>query len=127
MSEQKASLFDRIGGQTAVAELVDDFYGRVCEDSDLAPFFQHASIEKLIRMQNEFFCAALGGPIDYSGVDLAHAHHGRGIGRIQFGRFVEHLLGTLQSRGINDADAREIISRIATYEEEITSDTSEDG
>lgn len=127
MSEQTESLFDRIGGQAAVAELVDDFYRRVCDDPDLAPFFKHASMEKLVRMQNEFFCAALGGPIDYSGVDLAHSHHGRGIGRIQFGRFVEHLLGTLQSKGVRDADARDIISRIATYEEEITSDASEDG
>ena len=127
MSDQTESLFDRIGGQTAVSELVDDFYRRVCDDPDLAPFFENASIEKLVRMQNEFFCAALGGPIEYSGPDLAHVHHGRGIGRIQFGRFVEHLLGTLQSRGISDADATEIIRSINTYEEEITSDASEDG
>ena len=127
MSDQTKSLFDRIGGQTAVTELVDDFYRRVCDDPDLAPYFEHASMEKLVRMQNEFFCAALGGPIQYSGPDLARAHHGRGIGRIQFSRFVEHLLGTLQSRGISDPDARDIIRSINTYEEEITSDASEGG
>jgi hemoglobin len=127
ISEQTESLFERIGGQTAITGLVDDFYRRVCDDPDLAPFFEHASMEKLVRMQNEFFCAALGGPIEYSGPDLAHAHHGRGIGRIQFGQFVEHLLGTLQSRGISDQDAKDIIQSINTYEEEITSDASEDG
>lgn len=127
MSEQTPSLFDRIGGQSTVAELVDDFYRRVCDDPDLAPFFEHASMEKLVRMQNEFFCAALGGPINYSGIDLAHAHHGRGVGRVQFGRFVEHLLGALQSRGISDEDAKNIIRRIDTYEEEITTDASEGG
>ena len=78
-------------------------------------------------MQNEFFCAALGGPINFSGIDLAHAHHGRGIGRAHFGKFVEHLLGSLQSRGISDQDANDVIRRIDTYEEDITSDASENG
>ncbi len=127
MSLDETSLYERIGGQPAVVKLVDDFYRRVCDDPELAPFFEHASLEKLVRMQHEFFAAALGGPIDYSGIDLAKAHHGRGIMRQQFGLFVEHLLDTLKDQGIPESEATEVIQRIATYESEVTGDGSEDG
>ena len=127
MPEEESSLYDRIGGREAVQKLVDEFYGRVCDDPELAPFFGHASLEKLMRMQHEFFSAALGGPIDYSGMDLTKAHHGRGIQRQHFGRFVEHLLSTLQSQGVEEAAAGEIIQRIATYEGDVTGDSYEDG
>lgn len=127
MAEEETSIYDRIGGREAVQKLVDDFYGRVCDDPELAPFFEHASMESLIKMQHEFFSAALGGPIDYSEPDLSRAHHGRGIQRAHFGRFVEHLLETLKSQGIDDRDASEIIRTISTYEEDVTGDSYEDG
>lgn len=127
MPEEESTLYERIGGREAVQRLVDDFYRRVCDDSELAPFFGHASMEKLIRMQREFFCAALGGPIAYSGMDLTKAHHGRGIQRAHFGRFVEHLLDLLAEHGVGEKEAAEIIQCISTYEGEITGDSSEDG
>ncbi|MEZ5304851.1 MAG: group 1 truncated hemoglobin, partial [Verrucomicrobiales bacterium] len=68
------NLFDKIGGAPAVARLVESFYARVMADPALKPFFEHASVENLIAMQREFFTAALGGPGEYRGKSLAHAH-----------------------------------------------------
>ncbi len=50
-----------------ISEVIDEFYDRVLADPDLKPFFRNTSMDKLRRMQREFFSAALDGPITYSG------------------------------------------------------------
>ena len=124
MSNTQSTIFERIGGEQMIAEVVDDFYERVLADPELKPFFKNTSMDKLRCMQKEFFSAALGGPITYSGKSLSHVHHGRGITKHHFARFVNHLLGTLQYHKINDQEVNDIISRINTYADEITGDIS---
>lgn len=121
------TLFDRVGGDAAIGRFVDDFYDRVLADPELRPFFERSPMDKLRLMQREFFRAALGGPVEYTGTPLAHAHHGRGIEREHFGRFVEHLLATLQGHGIEESDTDEIIGRINTYANEIIGGHGLDG
>ena len=47
MSEKQHTLFARVGGEAAIAELIHDFYDRVLADPELKPFFKHTSIDKL--------------------------------------------------------------------------------
>jgi hemoglobin len=113
------TLYERVGGARAVEEMVGDFYRRVLADPPLRPFFEGVEMQKLRLMQREFFSAALGGPVTYTGVPLTYAHHGRGIRREHFARFVEHLLATLRTRGVGEAEALAIIGRINTYADEV--------
>lgn len=126
-SAASGSLFERVGGQEAVASLVTAFYQRVLVDPELSPFFEGASIEKLQRMQAEFFSAALGGPIRYTGRPLSEVHQGMGIRPRHLARFVEHMLATLRGLEIGEDDALDIISRINRYADEITGDYGVDG
>lgn len=114
------SLYDRIGGEPMIRSLVVAFYVRVLGDPELAPFFRSSSLDKLHRMQHEFFSLALGGPVSYTGRPLAHAHHGRGITRGHFARFAGHMLETLEALGVSAADASEVIDRINSHANEIT-------
>ena len=114
------SLYERIGGAPVVDELIEAFYVRVLADPLLAPFFHDTPLERLRRMQKEFFAMALGGPVTYSGRSLAHAHHGRGIGREHFAHFVQHLLETLKDIGVGEAEADHVIEHINTFANEIT-------
>ncbi|MGD9243714.1 MAG: group 1 truncated hemoglobin [Desulfobacterales bacterium] len=120
MPDKKPTLFERLGGENKIAELVDDFYGRVMGDPELKPFFKNTSMAKLSRMQREFFSVALDGPTTYTGNPLAHVHHGRGITQHHFARWVNHLFDALQDCNINEQDVNEIIGRINTYVGEIT-------
>lgn len=121
------TLFERIGGEDAVSELLFAFYQRVLADPELGPFFADTPIEKLRVMQREFFAAALDGPIGYTGRPLSEVHAGRGIKPRHLARFLEHLMATLVDRDIEEADRYEIYSRINTYADEITGTTSVDG
>jgi hemoglobin len=66
--------YDDIGGAAAVRAALDAFYPRVLADEMLSPFFLGVDIERLKKTQESFIAAALGGPGDYAGRSLAHAH-----------------------------------------------------
>lgn len=117
MSSQ--TLFERVGGASGIDALVVDFYNRVLADPDLGPFFEGVDTTKLRAMQREFFSAALGGSITYTGKPIYEAHYGRGIKRRHFAAFVDHLLATLQSFELSEREVSDIIGRINTYIDEV--------
>ena len=127
MSDAEPTLFDKIGGPEGVKSLVNDFYERVLEDEALAPFFKDVAIGKLQNMQYEFFGAALGGDVHYSGLSLSHAHQGRGIEREHYERFVNHLLATLKGIDAEPEDTSRLIARINTYVEDVIGGGGLDG
>lgn len=122
------SIYERIGGEEGIAKLVDSFYAKVTADSELGAYFKHAPMDKLLRMQREFFAMATGGPIVYSGRPLTEVHRHMAISRREFQRFTEHLISTLEEfKGLSRQDALDVISRINLYADEITNDTTVDG
>ena len=127
MDSGETTLFDSIGGATAVDRLIDDFYERVLGDPELRPFFEDTSMDKWRLMQKEFFAAALDGPVTRSDLELAHVHQGRGIKPYHFNLFAQHLLATLEEMGISDADRMEVIRRISTYVDDITGEAGASG
>ena len=120
MTDTQQTLFERIGGDQAVTELIHNFYDRVVADPELKPFFKNASIAKIRRMQREFFSAALDGPMTYTGKPLGYVHHGRGITKHHFALYVGHLINALEQLEVTEQDLQDIISRINTYADEIT-------
>lgn len=121
MDSSPTTLYERIGGSTGVSAVVDRFYQSVVADAALRPFFEGIALDKLRRMQAEFFTAALDGPVGYRGRPLNHAHHGLGITRRHFQAFVEHLFDALADVPLNEDDRYAIISRVNTYVDEIAS------
>ncbi|MCB1279143.1 group 1 truncated hemoglobin [Prosthecobacter sp.] len=120
MNPNPPSLYERLGGEDMIASLIPAFYVRVLADPELGPFFKDTSIEKLHAMQREFFVMATGGPIQYSGRPLAHAHHGRGITKHHYALFTGHLVETLLDMGVTQEETDEVIDRINTSINEIT-------
>lgn len=114
------TLFERIGGEEAVSQMIDAFYGRVLADPDLRPFFANSTVERLTHMQKEFFTTALDGPNPAGGFDIASIHQGLGIRREHITRFADHLIAVLdEQHSIERRDAMDIVFRIATYSDQV--------
>jgi hemoglobin len=120
------NLFARIGGEQGVKSLVRSFYDRVLKDPELVPFFENANFERLYTMQYEFFAAALGGPVSYSGLSIYKAHFARGIEREHFARFVDHLIDTLKSWQLSEQEIHLLIARVNTYADNVTGAASKE-
>lgn len=127
MSDEESTLYEKIGGEAGIASMVDDFYARVLSDPELHPFFKDVPMDRLRRMQREFFGAATGGPVVYNGKPLSHVHQNLGITIDHFRRFTEHLIDTLKEKGIEESEVLELISRINLEVDEILGDSNIDG
>ena len=124
MTTIKVTLYDRVGGEEGIARLVNSFYAKVLDDKDLVGFFSNTPIDQLKKMQKEFFTLALGGPIEYSGLSLSHAHQGRGIRAVHFKGFVNHLLETLSEFELSEDEQYQIITDINRYVDDIAEDSA---
>jgi hemoglobin len=112
------SIYEAIGGSTAVPAVVDDFYDRVLGDPRLAPYFAGTEVQRIKTHQRAFIAAAIGGPDAYRGRTIAAAHSGLGISDADFDLVVSHLVATLQSLGV----AAETISAIGALLSPLRSD-----
>ena len=113
------TIYDAIGGDTALVAVVDDFYGRVLADPDLAGFFAGTSMPRLKGRQVEFLAAALGGPLPYTGASIRDAHRGRGIAQRHFDLVAGHLVASLVAAGVPDATVAQIVVAVTPLASEI--------
>jgi hemoglobin len=120
-TEAQSTIYDTIGGDTALVAVVDDFYDRVLADPELAGFFAGTSMARLKGRQVEFFAAALGGPLPYDGASMRDAHRGRGIGQRHFDLVAGHLVAALTAAGVPDATVGQILAAVAPLAGEIVS------
>jgi hemoglobin len=92
------SLYERIGGESAVNAAVDLFYRKVLNDYRINRFFDHTDMDRQIAKQKAFFTMAFGGPNNYTGQDMrtAHAHLVKmGLDNASFDVVMEHLGATM--------------------------------
>ena len=113
------SIYDSIGGASAVRAAVDDFYVRVLADARLASFFTGTDLQRLKAHQRAFIAAAIGGPEVFGGRDMASAHARLGIGEGDFDAVVGHLVGTLTGLGVPEDTLGQIAGALAPLRDDI--------
>ena len=113
------SIYEQIGGAEALETVVDDFYDRVLADDELAGFFTGTNMARSKGKQVEFFAAALGGPMPYTGVPMRQVHQGRGITMHHFNLVAGHLTDSLSAAGVPDETVVQIIGAIAPLADDI--------
>ncbi|GGW76260.1 group I truncated hemoglobin [Streptomyces griseoloalbus] len=96
------SLFGQLGGEDAVAAVVDIFYDKVLGDPDLKPYFAGVDLDRLKQHQRRFIGQALGSTRPYSGRSMRKAHEHLAITDAAFGRVVEHLAASLGEAGVDE-------------------------
>jgi len=97
---EEISVYQAIGGRTALAAAVDDFYGRLLADPVLGPFFPGGAGTRHRAYVVTILGEALGGPERYRGPDIAAAHGGLGITDAHFNLAAAHLYATLDGLGV---------------------------
>ncbi|OKH36319.1 group 1 truncated hemoglobin [Calothrix sp. HK-06] len=113
------ALYDKLGGQCAVEEIVDDFYNRVLTDDTVNKFFAHTDMQKQRHHQAAFISYALGGPEHYTGRSMEKAHTGLNLQPEHFNVIVQHLDKALAAHGVSSEDVQAVLSRVATLKESI--------
>ena len=101
----ESSVYDRLGGSSALRLVTEAFYQKVLADEELAPYFAFVAMDRLTAMQASFLTMAFGGPDQYEGRGLREAHARlRDLDDRHFDKVVGYLADTLHEFGASDAD-----------------------
>jgi hemoglobin len=115
------TLYDKIGGETAVDAAVDIFYRKVLSDDRINSFFETVDMDKQAAKQKAFLTMAFGGPNNYSGEDMRNGHAHlveRGLNESHFDAVMEHLGATLTELNVPG----ELIAQAAAIAESTRND-----
>ncbi|WP_247003596.1 group I truncated hemoglobin [Halosolutus gelatinilyticus] len=113
------TLYDRLGGEDAIAAVVDRFYGRLLEDDRVAHFFEDLDMQDQRAHQTQFLSSVADGPVEYSGADMESAHEHLEITPSDFDVIATHLEETLVEFDVDEADRAAVMEAVAGYEDDI--------
>lgn len=116
---QRASLYDRLGGQPAIEAVVDQFIQNVAGDDRINSFFAKTDADNLARLLVEQICQASGGPCTYSGRDMKTTHAGLGIKDEHFGALVEDLIAALDQFKVPEREKNELLGLLGPMQSDI--------
>lgn len=118
------SLYERLGGEAAVAAAVVRFYEKVMEDPSLSPYFDGLDMDAQIQKQIAFMTMAFGGPHRYTGRHLRAAHAGlvqKGLGDAAFDAVALHLRTTLEELGVEAGLVGEVLEIVGGTRNDVLS------
>jgi len=113
------SLYDRLGGKSAITAVVDDFVGNVAADKRINGFFAKANVPRLKGNLVDQICQATGGPCVYTGKDMKTAHKGMGIADADFNALVEDLVKTLNKFNVPAKEQGELLGILGPLKPQI--------
>jgi hemoglobin len=113
------SLFEQLGGEPAIAAVVDLFYDKVLGDPTLQPYFAGVDVDRLKQHQRRFIGQALGATRPYSGRSMRKAHEDLAITHAAFARVVEHLAAALAEAGVDEASIGAVANILVPLQEDI--------
>jgi len=122
MSDEKKSLYDRLGGCDAFAAVANDLLPRLQGDPQLGRFWAHRGEDGVQREKQllvDFLCRSAGGPMYYRGRDMALAHRGMRISESDWNVFLGHAGATLAKFRVPEAEQREVVAIVQSLKKEI--------
>ena len=116
------TLYARLGGYDAMAAVVEDLLTRLKTDRQLGRFWAHRGEDGLRREKQlliDFLCASAGGPLYYTGRDMATSHKGMGINEGDWRIFLGHLNATLDKFSVPAKERKEVLTFVDSTKSDI--------
>lgn len=118
------SLYDRLGGKTAITAVVDQFVANVAADARIKKFFALTASDpkRMATFKGNLvdqICQAGGGPCKYPGKSMKEAHQGMGVSTADFNALVEDLVKALDKLKVGEREKDELLSVLGPMKSDI--------
>ena len=117
-----ATLFERLGGYSAVAAVADDLLPRLRSDPQLGRFWAHRGEDGIQREKQllvDYLCSAAGGPMYYRGRDMLLTHRGMRISESDWNVFLGHAGATLAKFEVRATEQGEVVAFVLSLKGDI--------
>src|SRR5258705_6561725 len=122
MSNEKKTLYERLGGYDAITAVANDLLPRLRGDAQLGRFWAHRGadgIEREKQLLIDFLCASAGGPVYYRRRDMALCHRGMRISESDWSASLGPAAATLAKFRVPEAEQREVVAFVQSLKKDI--------
>src|SRR6516162_11721391 len=122
MSDLTKTLYEHLGGYSAIAAVANDLLPRLRADRQLGRFWAHRGEDGIMREKQlliDYLCASAGGPTYYRGRDMVLAHRGMRISESDWNVFLGHAAATLAKFRVPEAEQREVVAFVHFLRQDI--------
>ena len=113
------SLYERLGGKSAITAVVDTFVARVAADSRINKKFAKSNIPRVKSEIVDQVCLETGGPCTYTGRSMKEAHRNMKVTEGEFNALVEDLTAALNVFKVPAREQNELLSALGTMKGDI--------
>ena len=118
------SLYERLGGQPAVQAVASGLVDRILADNRVNKWFTHAAsspenTRAYKATLTAFICKSVGGPCNYTGLDMVAAHKGRGVTSEAFNAVAEDLSAVLDQLKVPAKEKGEVMTLVGSLKPSI--------
>jgi truncated hemoglobin YjbI len=122
--EPPKSLYLRLGGNSAISAVIDQFIANVAADTRINVFFADAAGDpvRLKKLRDNLINQvgeATGGPEKYTGMTMKAAHKGMNVQEADFNALVEDLSKALDKFAVPMTEKNELLGALATMKGDI--------
>lgn len=114
-----ATLYEKLGGEDAINQVVDSFYEKILSDTETSPFFDGVDMEKQRQKQKNFIVFVTGGPKAYTGKNMKEAHSNMAIANKDFDNVCNHLVNTLKEFNVGQTEITELANALEGFRGDI--------
>ena len=121
---ENISLYDRIGGDTAIDVVLDKFYRKILMDDSIKHFFDDINITVQLGEQKNFLKMVFGGfpKGQYSMADLRASHQrlvAKGLNDKHIACVMKHLKDTLQELDVPENEIQTMMETLETMRDDV--------
>jgi hemoglobin len=113
------SLYDRLGGKSAIAAVVDTFVAKVAADARINKKFARTNIPRVKTELVDQVCAETGGPCAYTGRSMKEAHRNMGVTEGEFNALIEDLTYALNAFKVPSREQNELLTALGSMKGDI--------
>lgn len=105
------TLYERLGGATGIARLVDDVMAAHMTNPIVKTRFENIKdLDRAKKMAREFFSAGSGGPETYTGKDMLAAHKGMNISEQEYLAAMDDIVGAMEKHRLSEDTKKDVIA-----------------
>lgn len=117
--QKDETLYIALGGETAIAIIVENFILEVASDQRIVDHFEDSNVQRFRVMMNAHLCVVADGPCEYTGDSMIDTHAGMGVTEGDFNAIVENMMAAMDKAGIPLGPQNRLLARLATLRGEI--------
>jgi hemoglobin len=116
---EKPTLYQRLGGEPGLREIVDDIVDRIAENTFLEYYFHNVDKGRIKILAYAYFSMKTGGPDRYTGQDLHSAFYSLNIRPEEYQYALDDVIFILDEKGVGQQEKNEVIRILEELQTEI--------